>query len=145
MGYGGPILKTQFFAGLESAAPDDLIVISDVDDIALREVINSFRGELASAELDDFYYKLNCRDLASKVVTSFLVRRSRLNTPQEARQRARQYWEYETLVPQNGGRHFSCIGDPIGLKSKLESFSHEECNMPDFNKSRLLRIRLNTA
>src|SRR5689334_1348785 len=133
MGYGAPS-SNAILRGLESAAPDDLIVISDVDEIALREVINSFRGELASAELDDFYYKLNFRDLASKVVTSFLVRRSRLNTPQEARQRARHYWEYETLVIQNGGRHFSCISDPIGLKSKLESFSHEECNMPDFNK-----------
>jgi beta-1,4-mannosyl-glycoprotein beta-1,4-N-acetylglucosaminyltransferase len=124
--------RNAILRGLEGARADDLIVISDVDEIPRSEVIASFTGRLAAAELDDFYYKLNCKDLASKVVASLLVRRNRLTTPQEARQHARHYWEHNTPVIPNGGWHFSCMSDALGLKNKLSSFSHEECNTPEF-------------
>lgn len=61
-----------------------------------------------------------------------LIRRRFLTSPQEARMRASQHWKYGTAVLPNAGWHFSCMQDPAGIILKLQSFSHQECNIPKF-------------
>jgi hypothetical protein len=116
--------------GLTDAAPDDTVVISDVDEIPRATVVAAFNGTLSALELDHFYYRLNCRNLAKKWVASLLIRREHLTTPQEARMLAGRFWKTGTPVLRNAGWHFSCTQDAAGLKLKLQSFSHQEYNTP---------------
>ncbi len=121
--------------GLTDARPDDRIIVSDVDEIPRAGLVSSFAGTIAAVELDDFYYKLNCKNLLEKTVALVLMRRSLLKTPQEARLLARRHWEHNTPIVQNGGWHFSCTQDALGLKLKLESFSHQEFNTPELRET----------
>ncbi len=118
--------------GLEDALPNDLIVISDVDEIPRAKVLRSFSGDMAALELDHFYYKLNCKNLKRKWMAPIVTRRRHLTTPDAARERAWRYHEYGTPVLTNAGWHFSCMSDPAGIKLKLESFSHQEYNKSEF-------------
>jgi beta-1,4-mannosyl-glycoprotein beta-1,4-N-acetylglucosaminyltransferase len=124
--------RNAILRGLNDSQSNDLIIISDVDEIPRQEVIADFTGDLAVAELEEFYYKLNCKDLAAKVAAPLLIRRGLLDVPQEARFRARRFWKYNIETIHDGGWHFSCVADPIRLKNKLQSFSHQEFNTPEF-------------
>ncbi|SRR5216684_493142 len=122
--------RNAMLQGLTDAAPDDTVVISDVDEIPRATVVAAFNGTLSALELDHFYYRLNCRNLAKKWVASLLIRREHLTTPQEARMLAGRFWKTGTPVLRNAGWHFSCTQDAAGLKLKLQSFSHQEYNTP---------------
>jgi len=124
--------RNAILRGLEDASPDDLIVISDVDEIPRAKVLSSFSGNLAALELDHFYYKLNCKNLKRRITGPMLIRGQHLTNPQTVRERARRYWEDGTTVVPNAGWHFSCMSDPAGIKLKLKSFSHQEYNTPEF-------------
>lgn len=123
--------RDAILTALTDAGPDDTIIVSDVDEIPRAGLVSSFVDAIAAVELEDFYYKLNCKNLLEKTVAPVLIRRSLLKTPQEARLLARRYWEHHTPILQNGGWHFSCTQDALGLKLKLESFSHQEFNTPE--------------
>ena len=99
---------------LENASPDDLIVISEVDEIPRAKVLSSFNGDLAALELDLFYYRLNCKNLKGKITGPMLIRRRHLTHPQTVRERARRYWEDGTTVLPDAGWHFSCCQIPSG-------------------------------
>jgi hypothetical protein len=60
------------------------------------------------------------------------IRRRHLTSPEDARRRAWRHWEYGTPILTNAGWHFSCMSDASGIKLKLESFSHQEYNAPEF-------------
>lgn len=128
--------------GLAGAEPDDLIIISDVDEIPRKETIRSFNLDIAALKLDHFYYKLNCKSLAEKWVAPVVLRKKHLTTPQEARTRGWQYWKYSTPVVPNAGWHFSCMQDAAGISLKLQSFSHQEYNRPEFTDVEVIAHRI---
>jgi len=112
--------------GLADANPDDTIIVSDVDEIPRAGVVSSFLGTIAAVELEDFYYKLNCKNLRGKNVGPVLIKRSLLKTPQEARLLVGRDREHHIPIVRNGGWHFSSVQDPTSLK--LEHESHQEFN-----------------
>jgi len=52
--------------GLMRCKPDDLIIISDADEIPRASSIRKFNGDIAVVEQDFFYYKFNCKCIAKK-------------------------------------------------------------------------------
>lgn len=133
--------RNAILRGLEEAAPNDLIVISDVDEIPRATVLSSFSGHLAALELDSFYYTLNCKNLAAKWVGPVLVKREILTSPEQIRMRGRRYWDENIPVIANAGWHFSFLQNPEGIRQKIEAFAHQEYNNPVFTTLEQLRER----
>jgi glycosyl transferase family 17 len=134
-------------SGLQDAAPDDVIMVSDVDEIPKASRVRDFAAgdadEVALAT-DLYYYKLNCRCLTATAheVTPMLLRARRFTTAQDARLWARRYWKYRTPVVRNSGWHFACMQDPAGLSRKLKSFSHTELSGPEFTDINKIEWRI---
>jgi hypothetical protein len=116
---------------LTDVAPDDIVIISDVDEVPRASIVTSFSGSPSALELDYFYYRLNCRNLTQKWVAPVVLRGRDLTNPQELRLTACRFWKSNTPVLRDAGWHFSCINDAAGLRLKLQSFSHAECNTPE--------------
>jgi len=105
--------------GLGQCGPDDLLLISDVDEIPRPQAIPRAvpAGALYVFEQTLYYYHLRCRGTAKWMGTR-LVRRADLTTPQAVR-------ESGGAVVTNGGWHFSYFGGVEGIRTKLLSFSHQ--------------------
>lgn len=111
--------------GLVDAAPDDYVLISDVDEIPRARTLMSHNYADVPARLkgEQYYYKLNWKiPIGVHWNYPVLVRRDDLDTatPQEWRHR------HDIEPIDNAGWHFSCLGDGAALEQKLRSFAHDE-------------------
>jgi hypothetical protein len=131
--------------GLTQCGPDDYVLISDLDEIPRARTVH----ELATSGWDagvlsmpTYYYKFNCKNMAGEVsqpLTVFTKRRL-LTTPQEARgTRFGLPW-----IP-NAGWHFSYLGNETKIREKIDAFSHQELNTPEFTDPRKLTARVHGA
>ncbi len=121
--------------GLKACTPDDILLISDVDEIPRANVVRSFTGEFALLELDFFYYRLNCRSSSFKWQIPAILRYSRLTTPQEIRDTWYTPARWSVPMIPNAGWHFSYLGDISRIILNIESFSEQRFNTPR-NKDR---------
>ncbi len=114
--------------GLEGlCAPDDLVILSDVDEILARAAFEGFQGDVASGALRTFRMFLNCELISSPTPLKATVTR--------ARQAAAHGWNYLRLgairfrrrehLP-NAGWHFSSIGNAEWLAYKMQCTAHQE-------------------
>ena len=114
------------------ARPDDLVILSDADEILDRACIEGFQGDAACAELRTFRYYFNCEVISSTPLLKSTVTRVRLA--------AAHGWNYLRLgairhrrgeyLP-NAGWHFTSIGDPKWLAYKMQCTAHEEWSFMD--------------
>jgi beta-1,4-mannosyl-glycoprotein beta-1,4-N-acetylglucosaminyltransferase len=129
--------KTQ--EGLADANPDDIIIISDVDEIPNLEKIDlrTINQKLIFFKQKMFYYKLN---LFYKLIPWFgskACKKKYFKSPQWLRSiKNRKYpiWRFDILFSQlkyndiyyamDGGWHFTNVRDPKDLKKKLSNFLH---------------------
>lgn len=116
--------------GLEDCRDDDMVIISDVDEILRREVVERLGGQardsdsILIAELDMFYYRLNyrfSRDWRAALAAPFNVVRQL--GPNIVRYLAKQ--DIGHVIP-DAGWHFSWIGDLDRFSAKLNAYSHRE-------------------
>ena len=116
--------------GLEDVRDDDMVIISDVDEILRREAVERLGGEgqvpdsILIAELDMFYYRLNyrfSRDWRAALAAPFSVVRQL--GPNTVRYLAKQNIGH--VIP-DAGWHFSWIGDLNRFSAKLSAYSHRE-------------------
>jgi beta-1,4-mannosyl-glycoprotein beta-1,4-N-acetylglucosaminyltransferase len=124
--------------GLVGCAPDDVILIGDLDELpnplkfdALRDLagVKPFRQRL-------YYYYLNCLapdpwDGTKAIRFGELGRTS----PQEIR-------AAPAAAIEDGGWHFSYLGGLERIQTKIRSFSHQELNTSEIQDSRALRFNL---
>jgi beta-1,4-mannosyl-glycoprotein beta-1,4-N-acetylglucosaminyltransferase len=127
--------RNQIMQGIQYLADDDIVIISDVDEIPRRSVISELNFEImTSIELTGFSYSINMHDNGFYTIKA--VRKSHISTPQLIR----------TTPPQeiirDGGWHFSSLGDEHYISNKLSSFSHWELDTPDRNNPELIRQRM---
>ena len=130
--------RNQIMRGLQDAQDDDLIVISDIDEIPDLSKLNNFKLKKYAVFSQRFYkYKFN---LLSPSQTPYqgsrIVRKKYLKSPQWLRHQYSKkikFWQihrYFTNPPiiKNGGWHFSFIGSPETVKNKIEDYAHGEIN-----------------
>ena len=115
-------------------APDDLILISDVDEIPNPETIIEYRARLLPESLlsfrqHEFCYYLNYYHNSDWVGTCCFLygayQNVSLNSIRFSTKRD------EGLAPQivdNGGWHFTSIGGVEAIKKKIQSWGHKEFN-----------------
>ena len=105
--------------------PEDLVFVSDADEIVDRTVIESFQGEYAALGMPVFRYFFNLRLTYRGQATYGAVCRAkyfdRIGLSQ-ARIAFRTYSRWEKLP--DAGWHFTSIKDASGLFAKYQGYSH---------------------
>lgn len=139
--------------GLIGAKPDDVILVSDVDEIPNPEVIRRYAGKRGMVAFDQTYYAyyLNFRNVRrpswplAKMVSyaDFLqgfdgvevMHNEHLpeevnvgTTASKIRMRALPRSRGGVTVAKDGGWHFTSLGGAAALAEKMRSFSHQEYN-----------------
>jgi len=113
--------------GLTNCQPEDIILISDVDEIPRASVVGGFTGDIALLEQNFYYYKFNCLSTSGKWAIPAILRYRLMITPQIIR----RLWydpvnrKVIPIIP-NAGWHFSYLGDAEYIRTKLESFSQQD-------------------
>ena len=148
--------------GLGNARPDDIIMLSDVDEIPRPEILATLSPASVEScihfiEHDYYTYKLNLEILdkwiglcATRVIKmkhlpamqnlrATRARQSRrfpgpVNTALTmARNRLRFGHFLRHVVHEHAGWHFTFINDAASIQYKIASYAHQERNTPQFN------------
>ena len=125
--------------GLQNADDDDLILISDVDEIPNLENLDQkiIDDNIILFKQDMFYYRFNLK-LPNLIWTGTKAcKRKMLQSPQWLRNikdRIYPWWRIDTFLSKtkfsnikifdNGGWHFSYIKSPENIEKKLKSYLH---------------------
>ena len=129
--------------GLGISEPDDLILISDADEIPnLRNLnlddLNKFKFLVFEQKL--FYYKLNLLcDNVNPWHGTKACKKKYLKNPQWLRNakssKKYPFWRFDKInfkKISNGGWHFSYLKKSIDIQKKIKSFAHTEFNKEEF-------------
>lgn len=106
---------------------DDIILISDVDEIPRRSVIENLEmNAYVKFFMEKFSYGINMKtgegNTAARAVRWSELRKT---TPQKVREASPSHTIYDA------GWEFSSLGTPDRILKKLKSFSHSEFDTPD--------------
>lgn len=149
--------RNAIMQGLKQAKDDDLILVSDVDEIFSPQVIASINpNKLCTTLYQDFYnYQFNLQvfntnDTPRKCTLPRATKYKNLviffgGEPETFRnlKRARTIknwswlkWNWLKLnnsIIENGGWHFSWVMTPERISEKMSTISHTEYDLPEFN------------
>ena len=125
--------------GLKEAENDDLILVSDLDEIPNLASLNfsEIKNRIIIFEQNMFYYKLNLLYDEFKWFGTKAVKKKFFISPQWLRNiKGKNYpkWRLDILFSKkkysnlnfvkNGGWHFTCLKTPEELEKKLLNFAH---------------------
>jgi len=119
--------------GLVDCHDDDIIIMTDADEIPKASVIDKYRPSmgLTCLHLRLFCYKLNYEVLDGWYKARIFPYSEAKNCDIDSFRTTRDYDFKHTI--QNAGWHFSFIGDKEFIKQKITSYVHTELNIPQFN------------
>jgi len=117
--------------GIEKLNLDDhdILIISDVDEIPNPATLYPIKHqeppiEIHMLAMDFYYYNLNTKLYETWTEAKVLSYKKY----QELAIPCDQIRHYQCPTIQNGGWHLSYFGDGVYIKTKIESFSHQEYN-----------------
>jgi len=140
--------RNNILKGLDAANLEDIIIISDLDEIPNLDKLNfsNFNKKFLLFEQDLFYYKFNLRHPYLKWYGSKAVKKKNLKEPQELRNlksKIYPWWRFDIFfskkkthsleIVKNGGWHFTNIKNSKSLFKKLSTFAHHT----DFENSNI--------
>ena len=135
----------------ENCSPDDVIIISDVDEIPSAWQVRNFFSYLgiegATLSLKSYIYRLNLQVINSNWHKAKMVRYSYFLNPnnyskdftvnyveelnQEITPTGVRFAIIYPILEENTGWHFSSMGSAEDVVNKLKSFAHKELNYTD--------------
>jgi len=131
--------------GLDSSDPNDLIIISDADEIPNLENIKNYmlNKKYAVFKQLSFYYKLNMHNITFPYwYGSRVSYKKYLKSPQWLRNlkfKKRPFWRIDKIqlnnIIENGGWHFCNLKKPSNLLYKYKNMA--ETKDPFFTKSKI--------
>ena len=139
--------------GYENSSDNDLIMISDIDEIPNPNKIKEFnfvKNKYACFIQKNFHLKLNLLNKTKQnwAGTKICVKKY-LKSPQWLRNlktKNRPFWKiYKSKTPQlilDGGWHFNDLKDVDGLRAKIMSSAHQEENIPEISDLKKISSRL---
>lgn len=134
--------------GLFSASENDIVIISDVDEIPILNEVDFEKNKkkLIYFKQKMFYYKFNLLYQNFDWIGSKACRKSLFNSPQwlrDTKNKQYPFWRIDTYfnkrkynnvhIIENGGWHFTQIKSSKDIFSKLSTFAHHV----DFKESGL--------
>ncbi len=122
--------------GLKKANDNDLIILSDSDEIPDLKKINLIKSRTKFTAFSQtmFMYKLNLKNInESHWIGSKMCLKKYFPTPQKLRNlkfKKFPFWRIDkyNLQTINGGWHFSFLQSPKDIIEKIKSYSHGEFN-----------------
>jgi len=122
--------RNQIARGLLGCSSDDVVLISDLDEIPNPTIITRYRKSgtgICKLKQVAFYYYLNYQKCITKYWNPAKIMRykeiiSNNYTPQKIRM------ENNCKTIRNAGWHFSYLGGMESIKYKIQSFVHQEFN-----------------
>ncbi len=125
--------------GLSESSPDDMIIVSDVDEIPNLEKnnLNNLKNKIILFNQKFFYYKFNLKLQTFDWYGSKACKKANLKSPQWLRNiKSKKYpfWRLDTLFSEtkykdiyfikNGGWHFSNMKTPEAIEKKMSTYLH---------------------
>jgi beta-1,4-mannosyl-glycoprotein beta-1,4-N-acetylglucosaminyltransferase len=126
--------------GLNTLLDDDLVMISDIDEIPNLQKINKLiNNRYTVFKQKNFSYKLNLINSTYPIWHGTrMCKKKLLRSPQWLRnQKIKKNFIYRLFninwnIIHNGGWHFSYLMDPMSIRNKIMSFGHSEYNKKEF-------------
>ena len=122
--------------GIKKANDNDLIILSDSDEIPDLEKLNQIKSKTKYTAFSQmmFMYKLNLQNLnESNWIGSKICLKKNFPLPQKLRNmkfKSYPFWRIDKFNTQiiKGGWHFSFLQTPEDIIKKIKSYSHGEFN-----------------
>ena len=138
--------------GYKNCNDDDLIMISDIDEIPNPDKIKEFKinNKYACFMQKNFQSKINLLNVSDKYwMGTKIIQKKNLKSPQWLRNiktSKTAFWKfYKPRQPQliyDGGWHFSFLKKPSGISKKIQSYAHSEYNIPEFTDEKKIEERI---
>ena len=128
--------RNSILKGVEGAAENDLIILSDSDEIPDLSKLNQIKKKAKFIAFSQmmFMYKLNLQNLnESNWIGSRMCLKKHFPVPQNLRNmkfKKYPFWRIDQPTTQiiKGGWHFSFLQTPKDIAKKIKSYSHGEFN-----------------
>jgi len=144
--------RNSLVRGYEKCNADDLIMISDIDEIPDPKKINEFdiKNKYACFLQKNFQSKINLLNITDNLWPGTKIcQKKNLKSPQWLRNiktQKRPFWKFfkdkQPQLIKYGGWHFSFLKDPESIKKKITSYSHQEFNKEKFTDSQNIEKRI---
>jgi len=138
--------------GYQNCNDDDLIMISDIDEIPDPNKIKEFqlKNKYGCFMQKNFQTKINLLNTSDKYwMGTKICQKKYLKSPQWLRNiktAKPAFWKiFKPKQPQlifDGGWHFSFLKKPHGIAKKIQSYSHSEYNKPEFTDEKKIEERI---
>ena len=137
--------------GYKNCQPDDLIMISDIDEIPNPKKIEEFniQNKYACFLQKNYQSKINLLNITDGLWPGTKIcQKKNLRSPQWLRNiktKKKSFWKIfkkNIQVINNGGWHFSFLKNPESIKKKIMSYSHQEYNKEEFTNVKLIKEKI---
>lgn len=133
--------KESLIRALHFAKDDDVILLSDLDEIVksekLKSVLDNFnQNEIYYFYHDTYYYYLNLKSSEPSYGTIALSYKNFKEKSHSAMREDRQ----GIFIP-DAGYHWTYLGNAYNVRNKIESFSHQELNTDDIKSNLGFKIK----
>ena len=144
--------RNSLYKGYKNCDDNDLIMISDIDEIPDPNKIKDFKitNKYACFIQKNFQSKINLLNISEKYwMGTKIIQKKYLKSPQWLRNiktSKPKFWKfYKPRQPQliyEGGWHFSFLKEPERISKKIKSYSHSEYNKPEFTDEKKIKERI---
>ena len=138
--------------GLENCKPDDIVIISDCDEIPNPEAIKKYKDGICSLMQLRFGFNYNSLYITIPFCKSAKICKYKelINPKKKIKEKDKKYCQYSKYGLQtylrfvkgkkikNGGWHFSYIGNIENIKYKMNSIVEQQVNTINKNTDKLL-------
>ena len=137
--------------GYKEYGEDDLIMISDIDEIPDPKKLQEFNinNKYACFLQKNFQSKINLLNISHEDWPGTKIcQKKYLKSPQWLRNlktKKKPFWKIfsrKMQIINNGGWHFSFLKDPEAIKKKITSYSHQEYNTKEFTNIDSIRKKI---
>ena len=126
--------------GLEDCKDDDIIIISDLDEIINKKILKQKINSIYSLSQNLYYYYLNCYNNTkwemAKIGKYYYIKNYSINDVRKL---------INVPIITEAGWHFSYVGGVKSIINKIESFSHQEFNQSKFKDIKYLQSIINSG
>ena len=136
--------------GLVNASDNDLIILSDADEIPDLTMLNKIKKNVKFIAFPHamFMYKLNLRNLnENNWIGSRMSLKKNFPAPQKLRNlkfKEYPFWRFDKISLQiiKAGWHFAFLQTPSDIAKKIKSFSHGEFNRSNFTDEKNIEVKI---
>lgn len=118
---------------------DDIVLLSDVDEIPRRRIIENIDPQpVSSLSMDMYYYSLN----VASGQDWFAPKAARWSYAKTLNMQGLRTLDPPPNILYDAGWHFSYLGDANHIAEKFKAFAHTELNRPDTTNPDVLTERM---